>query len=257
LPEIGYSSLLCNGCWHCIPVCEVHAISIKDNSVNINRKTCTGCGKCVEACTPKALKFYGKEMTVEEVLQEVIRDKQFYQNSGGGVTASGGEALSQADFVAELFKQCQDAYIHTCLDTCGYADTDAWQKVLPHTDLILYDLKLIDPVAHKKFTGKSNHNILQNLEMVAGSGVPVIIRIPLIPTINSSVENITATAKYVAGLKTIKEINLLPYHRFGMGKYTMLDRKYKLPELSPLESLQLEELTAIVESFGIECKIVI
>jgi pyruvate formate lyase activating enzyme len=211
----------------------------------------------VELCAPRALKFYGKEMTVEEVFQEALRDRQFYQNSDGGVTASGGEALSQADFVAELFKQCQDAYIHTCLDTCGYANTDAWQKVLPHTNLILYDIKLFDPASHKKVTGKSNQKILQNLEMVAKSGIPTIVRIPLIPTINDSVENIRHTAEYVAGLKTIKEIDLLPYHRFGIGKYIMLNRKYKLGELGSLESSQLKELSAIIESFGIECKIVI
>lgn len=256
-PEVGHSNLLCNKCGRCIEVCEVQSISLTEHGLKINRETCTGCVKCIEVCLPQALRIYGKEMSAEEVFQEILRDRLFYQNSGGGVTASGGEPLSQADFVTELFKRCQDKGIHTCLDTSGYAAPDTWEKVLPYTNLVLFDVKLIVPSIHRKVTGKSNQKILSNLKMVAGSGVPVIIRIPVIPGINDSKESITDIAYYVAGLNNLREVNLLPYHRFGEGKYAMLDRHYRLSDLIPPKSSQLQELINIFKSSGLDCEIVI
>ncbi|MFC1929221.1 glycyl-radical enzyme activating protein [Chloroflexota bacterium] len=256
-PEVGHRNLLCNKCGRCVEVCEVHAISLTDNGVEINRETCTGCGKCAEVCVPEALKFYGEEMSVEEVFQEVVRDEPFYQNSGGGVTVGGGEPLSQPDFVAALLKRCRDAGIHTCIDTCGYAAPSAWKKVLPYTNLVLFDLKLIDPSAHRKVTGKSNEKILRSLKLVVEAGVPAIIRIPLIPGINDSKENIANTARYVAGLNGLREVNLLPYHRFGESKYVMLDRTYRLSELTSPNQSQLEELCDVVKSFDLDCEVVI
>jgi pyruvate formate lyase activating enzyme len=255
-PEVAHGDSLCNKCSRCVEVCEVQAISLADNGVSIDRKTCTGCGKCVEVCIPGALKVYGEEMSVEEVYQEVVKDRLFYQNSGGGVTAGGGEPLSQADFVAELFKRCQAEGIHTCLDTCGYAAPNTWKKVLPYTNLVLFDVKLMDSSAHLKVTSKSNRRVLSNLKMVASTGVPVIIRIPVIPGINDSQENITDTARYVAGLNGLSEVNLLPYHRFGESKYIMLDRRYRLSDLKSPESSDLEELISIFRSSGLDCKIV-
>jgi len=255
--EVAHRDSLCNKCGRCIEACEVQAISLTDNGVKINRETCTRCGKCIEVCAPGALKFYGKEMSVEEVYQEVIRDMLFYQNSGGGVTAGGGEPLSQADFVAELFKQCQDTGIHTCLDTCGYAPSGAWKKVMPYTDLVFFDVKLMDQSIHKKVIGKSNHTIFSGLKLATEAGVPVIIRIPIIPGINDSEENITEIARYVAGIDSLREVNLLPYHRFGESKYAMLDRQYNLSELKPPEHSNLEELVRIIKSFNLDCEIVV
>jgi pyruvate formate lyase activating enzyme len=258
-PEVVHSDFLCNSCGLCIEICELQAISFshKGKGVKINRKICNRCGKCVETCIPKAIKFYGKEMNVEEVFQEIARDKPFYQDSGGGVTVSGGEPLSQPDFVTELFKQCQGVNIHTCIETSGYADSGAWEKVLPHTDLLLFDMKLINSSEHLRVTGKSNDKILNNLRLVATTGVPVIIRIPVIPSINNSEESITDIARYVAGLNGLREVNLMPYHRLGVGKYKMLDRRYNLSTLTPLEESQLEGLVNIVKSFNLGCEIII
>jgi pyruvate formate lyase activating enzyme len=202
-----------------------------------------------------ARQFYGEKKSVEEVYREVIRDKPFYQNSGGGITASGGEPLLQVDFVAELFKRCRENNIHTCLDTCGYADADAWRKVLPYTNLVLYDLKLMNPSAHFKWTGKSNVKVLRNIKLAAASGVPVIARIPVIPGINDSKENMEATARFCTGTG-INEVNLLPYHRFGESKYAMLDRRYHLYKLSRPEHRELEKLAGIFKSAGLNCKII-
>jgi len=256
VPEIAHSDSLCNKCGHCIEVCEVNAISLSNSGVRINRELCTECGKCIEVCIPEALKLYGNDLSLEEVYQVVIRDRLFYQNSGGGVTISGGEPLSQDDLVAELFKRCQDTGFHTCLDTSGYASPKAFEKVLPHTNLVLFDVKLMDPVAHLKATGKSNKKILRNLKLVSESGVPTIVRIPLIPGINDSEGDITDIASYIKSLD-LKKIDLLPYHRFGEGKYKMLDRKYSLSGLSQIEPGRVEELANILRSSGFECNIVI
>jgi pyruvate formate lyase activating enzyme len=255
-PEVGHNNLLCNKCGRCVKVCDVQAITLSDNGVIIDRKNCSGCLKCVEACILQALKVYGKEMSVEEVFQEVLKDKSFYQGSGGGVTVSGGEPLLQADFVANLFQRCQNESIHTCLETCGYASSGSWERVLPYTNLILFDMKLINPAVHQEKTGKSNQNILNNLKFITGLGIPVIIRIPVIPGINDSKKDATETARYIAGFKGLLEVNLLPYHRFGESKYSMLDRQYSLSGLKPPESKALEELINIFESFNLNCEVV-
>ncbi len=253
--EIAHRDSICQKCGRCVEVCEAKAITLTSEGTKIDRKLCTNCGKCIEACVFGARRFYGEKKTVEEVYREVLRDKPFYNNSGGGVTASGGEPLMQADFVAELFKRCQDDGINTCLDTCGYADADSWNKVLPYTNLVLFDLKIMDPAAHRKYTGKSNDKILKGIKLVAEQKVPVIIRIPVIPGVNDSEENMTAVARFSKSID-LKEVNLLPYHRFGASKYNMLDRRYQLSELRRPEYNELNKLVDIFKSAGLDCKIV-
>jgi pyruvate formate lyase activating enzyme len=254
-PEVAHRDSLCTKCGSCVEVCEVHACSVTAKGTRIDRRACARCGKCVDACAPGARIFYGEEMSVDEVFKEVLRDKPFYQNSGGGVSVCGGEPLTQPEFVAELFKRCQEADIHTCLDTCGYADPSAWELVLPYTKLVLFDLKLIDPAAHLKVTGKSNEKILRSLELVAGSGVPVIVRVPVIPGINDSEESIAEIARHVASLGSLRDVSLLAYHRYGENKYQMLDRRYRLGKLTPPDDNQLERLAGIVRSFGLSAEI--
>jgi pyruvate formate lyase activating enzyme len=251
--EVAHRDTICRRCGRCVEVCDVGAISLTNKGTKTNRKACTNCGKCIEACVFGARRLYGEKKLVEEVYREVIRDKPFYQNSDGGVTASGGEPLLQAEFVAELFKLCRENGIHTCLDTCGYVVTDSWEKVLPYTNLVLYDLKLMDPSAHLKWTGKSNEKILRGIRLVAELKIPVIIRIPVIPGVNDSGENMKAIARFCAGTG-INEVNLLPYHRFGAGKYAMLDRRYRLGNLRRPEDDKLKELAGIFQTAGINCE---
>jgi pyruvate formate lyase activating enzyme len=256
--ELGHRNSLCKKCGKCVEVCKVGAISVGDEGIKIDRKTCTVCGKCVEVCKPEALKFYGKEMTVDEVFKEVERDSPFYDNSGGGVTISGGEPLSQPDYVGALLKKCQLAGIHTCIETCGYVDDpDVWKKVLPYLDLVLIDIKLYDSTAHKRATGKPNEKILNSIKIVAESGVPAIIRIPVIPGINDSEENMKNTALYIKSLNTLNKVELLPYHRFGESKYAMLDRKYSLGELRTQKDGRVHELVEIFKSSGLDCTITV
>jgi pyruvate formate lyase activating enzyme len=253
--EVAHRDMICQKCGRCNEVCAAGAVSLTDKGAEINRKLCTNCGKCIEACVYGARRFYGAKKTVEEVFREVIRDKPFYQNSGGGVTASGGEPLLQPDFVAELFKRCQENSVHTCLDTCGYANADSFKIVLPYTNLVLYDLKLMDSHVHRMWTGKSNEKVLQGINLVAQSKVPVIVRIPVIPGANDSEENMKAIARFCTDI-SINEVNLLPYHRFGESKYAMLDRRYSLGDLRRPEDAALQKLAGIFESAGLICKIV-
>lgn len=255
-PEVVHRNSLCTGCGRCVEACELEAVRLVEGGVAIERKKCTNCGSCVEVCAPKALHVYGTEMSVDEVLREVMKDKAFYENSGGGVTASGGEPLSQAEFVAELFERCKGAGVHTCLETCGFADFRDWAKVLPFTGLVLHDLKLMDAAAHRKATGKSNEQMLANLELVAAAGVPLVIRIPIIPGINDSEESVRALARHVAGLTGVSEVNLMPYHRFGESKYENLDRRYRLSELTTPDDEQLDVLIRIFEESGVGAKVV-
>ncbi|MFC1817359.1 glycyl-radical enzyme activating protein, partial [Thermodesulfobacteriota bacterium] len=254
-PEVVHSNSLCTQCGECVKACPTQAISLAERGVRIDRKLCENCATCVSVCYAGALKVYGEEMSTAEVIAEVEKDVAYYRNSEGGVTFSGGEPLSQPEFVISLLKQCRKSGLHTVVDTCGYVAQEVFKRMLRNTDLVLYDLKHANELTHKRLTAVSNRPILNNLKMVAQSGVDVIVRVPIITDINDSLKNMTAIAKYVASLKTIKEVNLLPYHRFGTGKYEMLDSTYRLNSTLPPKEARLEKLTKIVESYGLECKI--
>lgn len=236
-------------------VCTETAISVDDDGIYIDRELCTNCGECVEVCPSTALQFQGKEMTVDEVFRIVKKDIHYYQNSGGGVTVSGGEALMQPEFVEALFETCQDAGINTCLDTSGYGNTVGLEKVLQHTDLVYYDVKHLDPVIHAKYTGHSNELILHNLDLVVNSGTQVVIRIPFIPGINDSDDEVAAIAGKIAEIAPAAPVHLLPYHRYGEGKYKTLDRDYEMGDTQRPSDESLNRAKAVFESYGLECEI--
>ncbi len=256
--ELAFIRSLCNDCGRCVELCDPGAISLAEGGgVAIDRKRCDRCGDCVEACAPKALKIFGREISVEEAFLEVKKDELYYRNSGGGVTASGGEPLRQAEFTSAFFERCQQAGIHTTLDTCGYAVRSALERVLRHTDLVLFDLKLIDNDAHVALVKTPNTLILDHAKIVARSPVPMIVRIPLIPGLTETDENISAITRFVAELGGgVSAVNVLPYHRFGMSKYEMLNQHYELAELKPPSAERQGAVVAALESLGLECEIV-
>jgi pyruvate formate lyase activating enzyme len=254
-PEIAHRDSLCTKCGLCVTACKVRAISLDDKGVSINRQLCTNCGECVKVCIPGALKVFGETMSAGEVFRQIKKDADFYRESGGGVTVSGGEPLSQPDFVASLFKLCRDNGINTCIETCGLASVEALEKVLPYTSLVLFDIKLSEPEAHRKWTGRSNEEIIRNLGLIVKKGIPVIIRIPLIPGINDSDEELKNIAHIAAGFPPVR-VNILPYHKFGMGKYQMLDRKYYLEELNTQTDTEVQKDKRLFESFGLVCEVV-
>ena len=257
-PEIVHRDSLCNKCGLCIGACVEKAISILDKGISIDRQKCTDCGDCVSVCLPGALKILGATMSAGEVFRVIKKDADFYWTSGGGITASGGEPLAQPDFVAALFKLCQDGGIETCIETSGCASAEALEKVLPNTSLVLFDVKLGDAKSYRKWTGASNEVILRNLRTVIASGTPVTIRVPLIPGINDSAPELKKIAVIAVDSrgKPVK-VELLPYHRFGMGKYQQLDREYELTELTTQQTPEVQKMKELFESFGLECEVVL
>ena len=257
-PELGLRRALCNKCGKCLEACPEKALFFDDEGVlRVARQKCKACGTCVSQCYPEALTIYGRKMTAEDVFEEVRRDKLFYDGSGGGITASGGEPLQQPSVLAATFGLCRDAGIHTCLETSGYASPRAWGQVLPVTDYVLFDLKHMDSRLHREFTGKPNKLILNNARMVVGSGVPVLFRMPLVPGLNDTQEIIRATADFVKSLEgdNVQGIELMPYHRMGIGKYESLDKQYTMRENKPLEAADVEAVRRRFEEFGLICTV--
>lgn len=239
-------------------MCVPKAISLISTdrafAIQIKREKCTNCTECAEACEAGALKVYGQCVTVDEVFDEIRKDIGFYSESGGGVTASGGEPLDQAGFVTELFRRCHRIDIHTALDTCGYGNVSDLEKVLAETDLVLFDLKLMDSEEHNRFMKKNNAVILNHVRLVADSKIPTVIRMPLLPGINNSEKNLVEVARFISGFDTKLHIDLLPYHRFGQGKYKMLDRDYPLNVKPPSEE-ELQKAVEILKQYGLDCSI--
>jgi pyruvate formate lyase activating enzyme len=255
-PEIVYFKERCIRCKACLKICPENALMIKDDEVKeVIRSKCTICGKCLDVCPSNALQRIGDYMTVNEVLGKVEKDSMFYQHSGGGITISGGEPTTQPEFVAELLKRCKEKHIHTAIETSGYTKWENMEKILGYVDLVLYDLKTMDPKKHKKFTGVSNELILENAMKISILQIPMVIRIPFIPTYNDNEENIRATALFARKLNVVKEIDLLPYHRFGESKYGILGRKYKLRGLQPPPQEQVYTAKKIIESYGFKVNI--
>ncbi|MBA7639467.1 4-hydroxyphenylacetate decarboxylase activating enzyme [subsurface metagenome] len=253
-PELGVIRERCNNCGKCLKVCPEEAIRFDDDGViQFNRDKCSACGECVAVCSPGALTIYGKQVTVEDVFKEVIRDKSFYESSGGGITVSGGEPLRQADFVAALLQRCRQAGISTCLDTCGYATPDKLKKVLAFTDYVLYDIKHMDADRHRQFTGLPNDLILNNAKVVVASGIPMLCRIPLIKSVNDTRRNITETAQFLKMLGNGIAVEILPYHRLGIGKYQTLDKPYPGEAFTPPSPEEIESARRIFEEYGVPC----
>lgn len=251
LPEIFFNSEKCVGCGKCIEVCPQGAIDIVQGKSRTKRELCKGCGRCAEACPNEARNLVGKNVLAGEVFKEVNGDTIFYEKSGGGVTLSGGEPLVQYQFSISLLKLCKNAGIHTALDTCGYTKWEVLRKVLDNVDLVLYDIKHMDPVEHKKYTGVSNDSILNNARKICHElSVPMWVRVPVIPGYNDSVENIEATAKFIFNeLGSSIKVHLLPYHRLGETKYERLERLSNSFSIEPPNEVRMAELQKIVESF--------
>lgn len=203
------------------------------------RHKCIGCGACdredfqVEECLGEARVLYGREITLEALLPMLLEDKDFYEASGGGVTLSGGECLMQADFCAEVLKEVKKNGIHTAVDTCGFVSKEAFCKVIPYTDVFLYDLKAYDAEVHEKCTGQPNAIILENLLYLNSLGKDVEIRIPYVPGYNT--DQMQKLAHFLAGLKCIKKIRILAYHNYAGSKYAALHMANTLPSILPTE----------------------
>ena len=206
----------------------------------------------VENGKPKTV---GRDVTVDDIMPEILADMPYYRRSGGGVTLSGGEVLCQADFARELLERCQAHGLHTAIESAASTTFDKIEKLLPHLDLYLMDIKHIDSQKHKEYTGIDNALILENAVRIAKSGTNLIIRTPVIPGFNDTAEEIRAISKFAASLPGVREHHLLPYHRLGSDKYTGLGRSYSLGEIEPPSNERMQYLLAVAEESGLKCQI--
>ncbi|MFW6159597.1 MAG: glycyl-radical enzyme activating protein [Acidobacteriota bacterium] len=242
------------GCRACLDVCPLQALTKTGSVVEINRKTCDGCGLCEEACVYGALEIVGKEMSVEEVLAELEKDRIFFEESEGGVTFSGGEPLAQPEFLHAVLVGCGEKGFHRALDTSGYADFSDFNNIIPHVDLFLYDLKMIDNEKHLCFTGYSNSLILGNLTKLAQKGNQLWIRIPLIKGINDDDSEIKAMGQFLKKIGSIREIQLLPYHKGMAGKWKRLQQEDPSQGLESPGEERLNKIVDILTEFGLKVK---
>lgn len=233
-PQIAYYENKCIGCGECVPVCEKGAQKITEKGHIFDPALCVACASCSDVCLGEAITFYGKVMTVDELLPILLEDRAFYDNSGGGVTLSGGECLCQADFCAELLKRLKENGIHTAVDTCGFVPRESIDKVLAYTDVFLYDIKAIDRDVHIKCTGQPNDLILENIKYIDSLGKPIEVRFPYVPKFNDGQTD--KIADFLATLKNVKEVKVLAYHNYAGSKYKALEMEDTLPTVLPTDN---------------------
>jgi glycyl-radical enzyme activating protein len=233
--EISFRPETCAACGECVVTCKHSAHQIVDGIHIFNRTLCDQCGDCVETCLYEALKLAGREMSVDEVMTVVRRDKPFYEQSGGGLTITGGEPMLQPEFTRELLQAAKVEGLHTCLDTCGWASKQAYEQVLPFVDLFLYDIKATKPETHKRLTGVSNELILTNLDHIMQQGARVRLRCPLVPGINDTPDHLAGIAALSKRYPDLEGIDLMAYHNVGNAKYDRYGIENPLPDLKTAE----------------------
>jgi pyruvate formate lyase activating enzyme len=256
-PEIMYHQEKCHGSEKCLEVCPQDAIEEDEEfGLTVDDDSCDLCGACIDQCPYGALELVGERVTVAEIMDRIRNDKSFYDNSGGGITLTGGEPLFQPDFSRELLKRCRDYNISTAVETSGYSSWENLKSVTPYLNIVFFDFKHLNPELHEKYTGASNELIKVNLKKLAGSfSGDLIIRIPLVPGHNSSKGLLEDTFSFLGGIQEIKRIELMPYHRFGVSKHHGTGREYELPEVEPVKPEEIEFLTDIGHKYGLETRI--
>lgn len=248
--QLGYLEHMCRHCGRCVQVCPTGAHTLtQEHGHRFDRSKCMQCGACVKACFSKALTLHGREASVEELVAELLEDQDFYESSNGGVTLSGGECLVQADFCANLLKMLKEQGIHTAVDTCGFIARQNIEKVMPYTDLFLYDMKAFDEEAHRKCTGFSNQIIIENLKWINDCGKDIEIRIPYVPDYNAG--EIEKIAEFLSALPHIVRVKVLPYHNYAGSKYKSLEMKDTSPQNLPTDE-EVESAKQILRAKGLQ-----
>jgi pyruvate formate lyase activating enzyme len=265
-PELYWKRRLCVQCGACMEACPRDAINapippeecqLEDSTyVKVIRDRCDLCMRCVEACQHDALEIVGKPMTIREILDEVESDAPFYNNSGGGMTLSGGEPTLHAEFASDLLEEARARGLHNCLDTSGHCSWEVLQRLLKNTDIVLYDLKHIDPEMHKRGTGVSNELILRNLALLVGSGMETWVRIPIIPDFNDTMSFHKAAAEMLAGLPgSVARVDLLPFHNYCQNKYGWLGLEWEFREVESVDPCMVQIFTECYREMGLHVTI--
>lgn len=254
-PQVFLTPRLCVGCGECVRACQkgLHAFA-EDGRHLIDRAKCGLCGKCVSACVG-ALEMCGKEMTTEEIVKEVMKDKPFYDNSGGGMTVSGGDPLFAPEFTLALLKEAKEQRLHTCIETSGFAKWEKIEALIPYVDLFLWDVKETDSEKHREYTSVHNELILENLHKLDEAGAKSILRCPVIPGYNDRPDHFAAISALAESLENVQEINVEPYHPLGQSKSEAIGEEYALAGLTfPKEEVVKEWIAEIQKGTDIPVK---
>lgn len=255
--EVLYNEEKCSRCEACLNKCPHDAIYKEDNNIYIKKDECQLCETCLDYCLNNAREIVGSTYKPKDLIKEIEKDMIFYEESGGGITLSGGEVMAQnIGYIENIASVCKDKGISVVIDTCGYVKFENYEKILPYVDLFLYDIKLIDDEKHKKFTGKSNDLILANLKNLSKKNANINVRIPLIEGVNVDEDNVEVL-KIIEFLKdtNVRKVNLLPYHNIGMHKYKKLYKEYEGLEFKKPSENKLEEIKYLFEKNNFETKI--
>ncbi|MBE7043141.1 MAG: glycyl-radical enzyme activating protein [Ruminococcaceae bacterium] len=246
-PQLFYNKDKCIGCGRCVDACPNTCHTVTSAEHLFDRTNCIVCGACADACVTEALERAGEKKTVDEIITEVMKDEIFYQNSGGGMTLSGGEPMLQFSFAYDLMKAAKEKNLHTCMETCGFAPWEHFEKIAPLVDIFLYDYKETNPQKHKEFTGVTNELILNNLHTLDDMGANTVLRCPIIPTLNDREDHFEGIANTANNLKNIMEINIEPYHPLGSGKSVMLGGEDPLKGLTFPENETIEQWISSIQ----------
>ena len=236
--------------------CPQNALAMRHDGLHVDRAKCKGCGTCAEVCPSTAIELFGKNYTLEELFEEVNKDRIFYLKSHGGVTVSGGEPTMQWKFLEKFLKLCKEHAIHTALDTCGFNTREVYETLLPYTDLILLDLKEMDPAKHKAFTGQDNARILDNAKWLGQQNVEIWIRTPIIPNATATEENIQAIGGFIRQyMPNVTRWELCAFLNLCKNKYERLDIDWKYKDTELLDKGIMEHLTKVGQSTGVSCQV--
>ena len=252
--ELMFDPSKCTGCGQCLEACPGNAHGLEENGRHIiDRGLCKNCGRCAETCRSGALSMAGRRMSVSEVMGEAQEDLSFYRKTGGGITLSGGEPMLQFGFTRALLNESKNQGLHTCLDTCGWAEWDDYRQLLGDVDLFLFDIKETDSAVHRELTGVRNEKILNNLRLIDAAGKKTVLRVPVVPGCNNRRAFIESTADIALSLNALEGVELLEYHPLGLSKLRQLNRRNPLDDkgrnpVSEPESISFEQAVEIIFS---------
>ena len=253
--SVHYDDARCVGCETCVETCPEHALELTPHGVVTDVELCRSCGECAEACPSLARQQVGRSMSSAEVLAELEKDTLFHDESGGGVTFSGGEPLAQPEFLYELLRGAGERGMHRAVDTSGLAREEILMRIASETDLFLFDLKVIDPIRHRKTTGVSNQPILENLRKLAAAGHVIRVRVPVIPKVSDDDENIDRAGELLCTVPGIEEVDLLPFHTSARDKHRKFELPWRMNDAGEIPRERMEELADRLERFGLRAKI--
>lgn len=255
MPKLMFNKAECLGCGRCMEKCQKHAISRNDSGkILFNATLCDACGRCTKVCLQQAREICGEAKTVEEVFEEVMKDEVFFKNTGGGITLSGGECTLFPEYTFELLSKVKRHGVHTAIETCGYCELEALERIEKEVDLFLYDFKLVTAALHKKWTGQDNQIIKRNLEHLIMNGRNVVIRIPLIEGVNDKVEFLKIL-DYLKEFPAVTDIHILPFHQLGAQKYGLSGKEYEMNSWKECSQITVEECRKSAKNAGFKVNV--